>query len=428
MTINYGKSLIENALKNYNLHKPSSRRIALRIKPTAERALRNGHPWLFEDAILEQSHEGSPGDLAIVFDKKRRFLAVGLYDPRDSIRVRILQHKKPAPINQDWFKKNLALAKKRRQPLITGSPETTTTGYRLVHGENDSFPGLVLDLYNQSAVLKLYTPAWIPHLEDFLCALQNTAPVERIVLRLSRAMMEHQQSLHGLQDGLILIGTTINHPILFHENGLIFETDPIRGQKTGFFLDQRDNRARVGKLSKGKSVLNVFAYTGGFSVYAARGGAKKIISLDQSNHALETAVRNFSHNNKIPDVLSAKHEIMADDAFAAMNKMKNESRRFDMVIVDPPMFAQKKAQVSKAIQAYRRLTQLSLSLLYPGGILVQASCSNPIEAALFFKNVQQSALQMGRPITEIERSQHALDHPITFKEGAYLKCIFAFAP
>jgi len=428
MSVNFGTFMKEGNLETYNLPKPSERRIALRINLAAERALRSGHPWLFENAIVEQSHEGAAGDLAIVFDSKRRFLAVGLFDPHASIRVRILQHRKQTTINRAWFIEKLSAAAQRRASLIARPPATATTGYRLVHGENDGFPGLVLDLYNQSAVLKLYTTAWIPHLEDVLYALHNFAPIKRVILRLSRAMIKHQQVLHGLQDGMILVGAPINHPILFRENGLVFETDPIRGQKTGFFLDQRDNRARVEKLADEKIVLNVFAYTGGFSVYAARGGAKHIISLDLSSQALETANHNMTHNQDHPVVAAAKHDILVSDAFAALKQMKKEGRRFDMVIVDPPMFAKKQAQVPNAMQAYRRLTQLSLSVLRPGGILVQASCSNPIEANYFFKSVHQSALQIGRPLSEIERTGHALDHPITFKEGAYLKCIFAVAP
>ena len=407
---------------------PGARRIALRVTPAAERALRRGHPWLFDRAICQQSHDGRPGDLAVIFDRKRRFLAVGLYDPRSSIRVRILQHREPATIDRDWFKARLASATRMRAPLLERPPEAATTGYRLVHGENDGLPGLVIDRYDRTSVLKLYTPAWIPHLRDVLSTLAGIDPAERLVLRLSRALLEQPQDLHGLSDGMILSGPDITGPIIFRENGLCFEADPVHGQKTGFFLDQRDNRARVEKLAGGKKVLDVFAYTGGFSVYAARGGARNILSIDASAPALKAATRNLALNRHIPAVAAASHEILVENAFDVLARMKKDNRRFDMVIVDPPAFARKQAQIAQALLAYERLTHLSLSVLQPGGTLVQASCSSHIDAGTFFNTINRAAGQAGRPLREIERTGHALDHPITFKEGAYLKCLFATAP
>jgi 23S rRNA (cytosine1962-C5)-methyltransferase len=406
---------------------PAARRIAIRVTPEAERALRQGHPWLFDQAIRQQSHEGAPGDLAVIFDRKRRFLAVGLYDPHASIRVRILQHGEPATIGQGWFKAKLSAAAELRAPLLQQPPDVTTTGYRLVHGENDGLPGLVIDRYENTVVLKLYTPAWIPHLKDMCAVLTGISPAERLVLRLSRAMLKLPQNLFGLSNGMILSGPTFDHPVLFQENGLRFEVDPIHGQKTGFFLDQRDNRARVEKLANGKSVLNVFAYTGGFSIYAARGGARNIISVDTSAPALAAAVRNLAHNQHIPTVAAAMHEVVAEDAFETLAQMGANNRRFDLVIIDPPAFAQKQTQVAQALSAYRRLTQLGLGVLRPGGTLVQASCSSRVDAETFFNTVNRAAEQVGRPLREIERAGHALDHPITFKEGAYLKCLFAVA-
>jgi len=402
---------------------PAARRIAVRVAPRAERALRRGHPWLFERAIRQQSHEGAPGDLAVVFDRRRDFLAVGLYDPHSTIRVRVLQHREPATIDRDWFRDRLEAAAQLRAPLLKGPPEAATTGYRLVHGENDGLPGLVVDRYEGTLVIKLYTLAWIPHLRDVLSALESVAPAERLVLRLGRAMLEQPQYLYGLDDGEILSGPEFDGPVLFWENGLRFEADPIHGQKTGFFLDQRDNRARVEKLARGKTVLNVFAYTGGFSVYAARGGAQSIASVDTSAPALEAAIRNLARNQHAPP-----HEIVVGDAFEVLARMGKNGRRFDLVIVDPPSFAQKRAQAAQALSAYKRLTHLSLGVLRPGGTLVQASCSSQVDAETFFETVHRAAAQAARPLREIERTGHALDHPITFKEGAYLKCLFAIAP
>jgi 23S rRNA (cytosine1962-C5)-methyltransferase len=397
------------------------------VTPAAERALRQGHPWLFDRAIRHQSHTGRPGDLAVVFDRGRRFLAVGLYDPHSSIRVRALHHGKPTPIDRDWFKGKLATAAQLRAPLLEGPPETIATGYRLAHGENDGLPGLVIDRYAQTCVVKIYTAAWIPHLRDVLPALADVFPHERLVLRLGRAMLEQPQNLHGLSDGAILSGPSLDSPVLFRENGLRFEADPVRGQKTGFFLDQRENRARVEKLAAGKAVLNVFAYTGGFSVYAARGGAREVVSVDASAPALEAAIRNMAHNRHFSPVAATAHETVADDAFETLDRMAKQGRRFDAVIVDPPAFAQKQSQVPQALSAYKRLTRLSMGVLRPGGTLVQASCSSRVDAETFFETVNRAAAQVGRLLREIERTGHPLDHPVTFKEGAYLKCLFATA-
>jgi 23S rRNA (cytosine1962-C5)-methyltransferase len=397
---------------------PPAKRIALRISAPAERALQQGHPWIFDGSITTQSHTGAPGDLAVIFDDKRRFLAVGLYDPASPIRVRVLQNRHPVVINADWFQGKLASAAQIRFPL----EKTDTNGYRLVHGENDGLPGLVVDRYADALVLKLYTPAWIPHLKEFCEALAQANPAEHLILRLSRSLQKQAELLQGLSDGMALSLQTPPGLLLFKENGLTFESDPIDGQKTGFFLDQRDNRARVEKLSGHKSVLNVFAYTGGFSVYAARGGAKEVVSVDISLPALEAAVRNMGHNQ-----LDTPHETMAEDAFEALARMESQKRLFDLVIIDPPMFAQNEKQIESALAAYRKLTRLGLGVLRPGGTLVQASCSSRVDAESFFESIHRSAREAGRKMTEIERSGHALDHPITFKEGAYLKCLFATA-
>jgi 23S rRNA (cytosine1962-C5)-methyltransferase len=415
-----------NSLKS--LPRPSSQNIALRVTPEAEKALLHGHPWLFDQAITYQSHSGLPGDLAIIFNQKRRFLAAGLFDPHSSIRVRVLQARKQASIDRDWFKAQLAAAFQLRTPLLEGSGERLTTGCRLVHGENDGLPGMIIDLYDQTLVLKLYTAAWIPHLMDVLVPLTSLLPSKRLVLRLNRSLLEKPESLYGLQDGQLIYGEPLVGPVLFLEKGLRFETDPVQGQKTGFFLDQRDNRARIERLVKGKTVLNVFAYTGGFSVYAARGGAVKITSVDTSLPALEAAQRNFRHNHRLPAVAAVRHSVLRGDAFEVLSQMGESGQQFDVVIIDPPAFAQKKAQTAQAIFAYKKLTRLGLKVLNPGGRLVQASCSSRVEAEVFFEAVHRAASETGRPIKEIERTGHPLDHPVKFKEGAYLKCLFGIVP
>ena len=388
----------------------------MRITRPAQRMLRKGHPWIFDQSIVEQSHGGASGDLAVIFDEKRRFQAIGLYDPASSIRVRVLQFRQPAVINNEWFKGKLLAAAKIRASLIG----KLTNGYRLVHGENDGLPGLVVDRYADTLALKLYTPAWIPHLNDLCHALAQVTPAEHLVLRLNRSTQKQSGLLYGLVDGMPLTLQPLRSSVLFRENGLVFEVDPVHGQKTGFFLDQRENRARVEKLSRGKSVLNVFSYTGGFSVYAARGGAKEVVSVDISKQALEAASRNMAHNQ-----FTIPHETITEDAFEVLARMASHNRLFDMVIVDPPMFAQNEKQIESALSAYRKLTRLGLGVLRKGGTLVQASCSSRVDDDSFFESIHRAAKEAGRELSEIERSGHALDHPIGFKEGAYLKCLFA---
>ncbi len=410
------------------LPRASDRRIAIHVKPAAERALRAGHPWLFDEGIRRQSHAGQPGDLAVLLDSKRRFLAIGLYDPNSPIRVRVLQHHQQAAINREWFAERLRAAAAVRQSL----PATRTNGYRLVHGENDGLPGLVVDRYADTLVIKLYTGAWLPHLHDIIAGLQSVQPCERMVLRFSRHL-DSFLTPYGLRDGQIAFGTALSGPVIFQENGLRFAADVAAGHKTGFFFDHRDNRARVRSLSDGRRVLDVFAYSGGFSVYAAAGGARSVTSVDVSAPALEAATGNLALNRDAArgaadsGFARATHQVMAGDAFACLEQLHGAGQRYDMVIVDPPSFAKSKAEVTRALAAYARLTRLALQVLSADGVLVMASCSSRVSADAFFDTVTQTARSAGRPLTTIERTGHALDHPIGFPEGAYLKCLFATA-
>jgi 23S rRNA (cytosine1962-C5)-methyltransferase len=215
--------------------------------------------------------------------------------------------------------------------------------------------------------------------------------------------------------------------VIFMENGLRFAVDVVHGQKTGFFLDQRDNRARVERLAAGKRTLNVFAYSGGFSLYAARGGAPEVTSLDASAPALAAAKRNFDLNRHIPAVAAARHTLLEADAFDALSDLHRLKRSYDLVIVDPPSLAAQQGQVEGALQAYSRLTSLALGVLAPGGTVVLCSCSARVSAAEFIATVSEAASRVGRPLHEIERTGHGTDHPVGFPEGAYLKALFATA-
>jgi 23S rRNA (cytosine1962-C5)-methyltransferase len=398
---------------------PAGRRIALRVTPAAERKMRQGHPWLFDQSITGQSHAGTAGDLGVVFDSDRRFLAIGLYDPTSPIRLRVLQHRQPTPINDAWLHDRMAAALSRREPLEVRG----TNGYRMVHGENDGLPGLVIDRYAGTCVVKVYTVAWIRYLRMVVRALLNLFAAERVVLRFSRRVQDQPELLLGLADGQVVFGPPLTAPVLFLENGLTFESDPLRGQKTGFFLDQRDNRARVELLAEGKEMINVFAYTGGFGVYAARGGARSVLEVDASQPALAAAMRNFNYNKKVTS--RTEHELLVGDAFRALDDLQRARRRFDLLVIDPPSFANSQDAIGAGLDAYRRLVNVGLPLLRRGGTLVMASCSSRIGSDLFYETVETAARDAGRPLSVFERTGHALDHPISFREGAYLKCLFA---
>lgn len=398
---------------------PNPRRVALHISPTAQRQLRQGHPWVYDQAIRVQSHAGAPGDLAVMYDDRNRFLAIGLYDPTSPIRVRILQAREPAPIDARWYRRRLQAALQRRLSL----ERRGITGLRLVHGENDGLPGVVIDRYDTTLVIKLYTAAWVAHLRRLLSALEETWPATRLILRLGRAVMRQAGALHGLQDGMVLVGSPLRRPLIFQEHGLQFEVDPIHGHKTGFYLDQRDNRTRLERLCADKTVLDACAYTGAFAVYAARGGAREVTSLDISAAALEAARRNMAHNRRV--VAATTYQTIVGDAFEHLERLRRNQRRFDVVVLDPPAFANAERDVGAALAAYWRLNTLALNVLQPGGTLVSASCSSHIRPPQFFTVVRQAARKSGRRLRELARTGHPLDHPTTFHEGAYLKCLFA---
>jgi 23S rRNA (cytosine1962-C5)-methyltransferase len=391
----------------------STGNVALRLRVTAaaESRLRSGHPWLFSNSIRERNREGETGELAVIYDRKDRFLAIGLFDSDSPISVRILHAGKPCVIDDGWWRKRAEEAFARRANLF----DNQTTGYRVINGESDGWPGLVLDRYDNTLVLKIYTAAWLPRLNQIADLLGKA---ERMVLRLSRNIQKVAAERHGVKGGTVLRGSALSDPVIFLENGLRFEADVLRGQKTGFFLDQRENRRNVSELAQGRNVLNLFSYTGGFSLYAANGGAASVVSLDISEHALAGAWRNFALNQDRPNVAHCRHETMHANAFDWL--AEKPQTRFDMVILDPPSLAKKESEREEAIAAYGRLIQSAVSRLDKNGILIAASCSAHVSAEEFFA----VARKFGAGFEELKTTRHAADHPATFAEAAYLKCIY----
>lgn len=380
--------------------------------------IRGGHPWLYDASIREQNRAGQPGELAVIFDRRDKFLALGLYDPLSPIRVRVLHQGKPVTADDAWWRERLRISLARRDSLF----DAQTTGYRCLSGESDGWPGLVLDRYDTTFVLKLYTAAWLPRVKEVVGWLRDAVQPQRLVLRLSRNIQSLAEKEFNLREGQMLIGEAPVGPIFFLESGIRFEAEVIRGQKTGFFLDQRENRRRVETLAAGRDVLNAFSFSGGFSLYAARGGARSTTDLDISPHALDSARRNFALNTADKNITACRHDCAQADTFDWLAASSRAD--FDLVILDPPSLAKRETERAGAIQAYRRLALLGLPRLRPGGILVAASCSAHVSALEFFDAVTDALRSSRRAFVELIRTAHAPDHPGTFPEAQYLKCVF----
>jgi len=392
-------------------------RLRLRITAKAESILRSGHPWLFAESILQQNREGQMGELAVIYDRHDRFLALGLFDPDSPLRARVLHAGKPRRLDRSWWSARLAQALAKRQALF----DERTTGFRWINGESDGWPGLVLDRYDHTLVVKLYTAGWLPWLARMIELINEHLQPDRIVLRLSRNI-QPRAAQFAHQNGQVIWGPPPQEPVIFLETGLRFEADVLRGQKTGFFLDQRENRRQVEALAPHRNILNAFSFSGAFSLYAARGGANSVTDLDISPHALAGARRNFALNRQIAAVADCHHETVQGDVF---QWLAGDTRRsFDLIILDPPSLAKRKSDRVDALRAYGRLTALGIRRLTQKGILVACSCSTHVNANEFFEAVRTAAVQLGRRFTIMQTTRHAPDHPASFEEANYLKAMY----
>jgi len=400
---------------------PSGRKpktLATTLTAVGERHVRAGHPWVYTDSIerIKGEEAASPGDLAVMFDRRRdRFLAVGLYDPASPIRIKVLHQGQPARVGPAFFRERIAAAKAFRGPLLA----TDTNSYRLLNGENDGFPGLIADVYAEVLVVKVYSEIWVPWLDTFQAALLQSSGCTTLVLRLSRGMQQSAVLPEGWKDGAVLHVWIESPEVDFHEHGVVLTANVIKGHKTGFFLDHRHNRRRVGELAAGKRVLDIFSYAGGFAVHALVGGATSVTALDISAQALELAKANAARNG-----VGERLTTVAGDAFLELEKLQKKGQRYDLIIVDPPSFAKRAAEVPGAVQAYRRLTRLAIPLVAPGGILLLASCSARVSAEDFYSFQLEELQHSDREYKELDRTGHDVDHPVSFPEGSYLKSIY----
>lgn len=404
---------------------PGERRLAVRVTPDALRHVRARHPWVFEESVSSISHEAKMGDMAVIFDADRKFVAMALYDPESPIQFKVIYVGKPTKIDDAWWIDTFRRALDLRRQFLD-DPDADVLAYRIINGENDGLAGFVVDRYADTLVIKLYSAVWIPHLALLTRLLLDVTGCGSAVLRLARNLQTEKRSgdLFGLSDGDVIAGDLPDGPVQFSEGGLIFEADVRVGQKTGHFLDQRANRIRIGKMARGRDALDVFASTGGFSVHAASGGARSVHAIDLSSPALAAAERNMALNSGLEAVANCAFTTELGDAFEVMVQLGRAEKTYDIVIVDPPSFAQRQINIDGAVRAYTRLTHLALRLVRPGGVLMQASCSSRVPADLFFETVLDAAEDAGRSLREIALTGHDVDHPVGFTEGAYLKAGF----
>lgn len=380
------------------------------LKKGKEESLNRFHPWIFSGAIHHMDDNIEEGEFVNIFTASNEFIAVGHYQI-GSIAIRVLTFSK-VEISYDFWCDRLSSALKMRQNVWIADNNMNNT-YRLVHGEGDYLPGLVIDCYGETAVMQAHSVGMHVCREEICRALIKVMG-ERIkhVYYKSETTLPFKAEL-GQENGFMYGGTDNDIAI---ENGLKFHVDWLRGQKTGFFVDQRENRNLLEHYAKGKSVLNMFCYTGGFSVYAMRGQAKLVHSVDSSAKAVELTNRNIALN--FPDDL--RHEAFCEDAFKYLD---NNDNKYDLIILDPPAFAKHRAALRNALKGYTRLNVKGLQRIKHGGILFTFSCSQVVSKEHFRNAVFTAAAQAGRKVRILHQLHQPADHPINIyhPEGEYLK-------
>ena len=391
-----------------------SRLVKLSVKPGLGRHIRAGHPWVFRRA-LEEVPRLPAGSLVDLVDGGR-FAGRGYFDPTSAIAVRVLTTDPGERVDQAFLEGRVRRAYESRQGLLDLKG---TDAYRLVHGEGDGLPGVVVDLYAGTAVLKLYSAGLRPYREMIVAALGAVVPGLKGVLGRDEVGRDDADVDSEKGTGKVLDGLGPDNPLMITERDAKFLVDVYTGQKTGFFLDQRENRFLVRRLAQGRTVLNCFAFSGGFSVNAALGGAKEVFSVDQDADAVSLARQNFTQNGIRPE----KHDFLAADVFELLDSFKREGRRFDMVVLDPPAFAKSQKAVEAAVAGYASLNRQALAVLAKGGLLCTASCSARVSAEAFYGAVREGAFNAGVDLTLVEERYQPPDHPVRlqFPEGKYLK-------
>ena len=382
----------------------------LYLKPGKEESLKRFHPWVFSGAIAKVEGEPEEGEVVDVYTSKKEFIACGHFQI-GSIAVRVLTFRQEE-INRDFWKRRLEVALDLRRSLnLVDNPENNT--YRLVHGEGDNLPGLIIDVYGQTAVMQAHSAGMHVYRMDIADALSEVmGDIVKHIYYKSETTLPFKADL-GPENGFIKGGSPENVAL---ENGLKFHVDWLKGQKTGFFVDQRENRHLLERYSKGRNVLNMFCYTGGFSFYAMRGGANLVHSVDSSAKAIDLTNQNVELN--FPG--DPRHEAFAEDAFKYLDRMGDQ---YDLIILDPPAFAKHRDALRNALRGYSKLNAKAFEKIKPGGILVTFSCSQVVDKKDFRNAVFTAAAQSGRSVRILHQLTQPGDHPVNIyhPEGEYLK-------
>jgi 23S rRNA (cytosine1962-C5)-methyltransferase len=386
------------------------------LNPKKEESLKRFHPWVFSGAIHHIDGTPEEGEIVEVYDSKKNFLALG-HCQIGSIAIRIFTFENELIDTNFWKKRFETAYQLRKQINLAGNPNNNT--YRLVHGEGDLLPGLIVDIYSNTAVMQAHSPGMHLVRNELAQALKEVLgdSIENIYYK-SEDTLPFKADL-GAENGYLIGGNQVDSIVV--ENGLKFHVDWIKGQKTGFFIDQRDNRSLVENYSKGKNVLNMFAYTGGFSCYAMRGGANLVHSVDSSAKAIHLTDENIRLN--FPE--NARHQSFSEDAFKYLEKIDDQ---YDLIILDPPAFAKHRNVLKNALQGYRKLNAIAFEKIKSGGIIFTFSCSQAVSKTDFRLAVFSAAAQSGRNVKILHQLTQPADHPISIyhPEGEYLKGLVLF--
>lgn len=381
------------------------------LKPGKEESLKRFHPWVFSGAIAKVEGEPEEGEVVDVYTSKKEFVACGHFQI-GSIAVRVLTFRQEV-IDRDFWKRRLEVAKDLRRALgVLGNPNNNT--YRLVHGEGDNLPGLIIDVYDHTAVMQAHSAGMHVYRMEIADALSEVmGDVIQHIYYKSETTLPFKADLLATENGFIKGGSPEN---IAMENGLKFHVDWLKGQKTGFFVDQRENRSLLERYAKGRNVLNMFCYTGGFSFYAMRGGANLVHSVDSSAKAIDLTNENVELN--FPG--DPRHQAFAEDAFKFLDRMGDQ---YDLIILDPPAFAKHRDALRNALRGYTKLNAKAFEKIRPGGILFTFSCSQVVSKENFRNAVFTAAAQSGRSVRILHLLTQPGDHPVNIyhPEGEYLK-------
>ncbi len=379
------------------------------LKAGRDRSLRQGHPWIFSGAVASVRPPARAGDVVLAVSGDGRPLGLGFYQPQTDIIFRLLTGRTDEPVDGAFWRRSIRRAVDLRRLVVP----TETTAYRLIHAEGDGMPGLIVDRYDRILVVSFATAGMDRRREEIAAALAEEMEPEAILERSEG----RARRLEGLPDRHgILFGEVPPGPVEIRERGLRYRVDVLKGQKTGFFLDQRESRALLGSLSAGAVVFNGFSYTGGFSVACGRGGAKRVVSVDVSEDACGLARENLAANGLSPE----DHPVVRADVF---RYLRETEETFDIVVLDPPAFAKTRRDVTRAARGYKDANLQALLRLREGGILATFSCSNAVDEVLFERIVQGALQDAGRAASVLFRVGAGPDHPVSLAhpEGRYLK-------